>query len=75
MIKNCQEDIDLRMQEDFLHKFVENERQGWLQELESECQQLKKECNESTLEKNVLFCLAEKVGIWRPNSIEEFLEK
>jgi len=60
VIQNCQEDIDLRMQEELLRKFAENERQGWLQELEAEYLQLKKECDGSTPEKNLLFCLGEK---------------
>ena len=60
VIQSCQEDIDLRMQEELLRKFAENERQGWLQELETEYQQLNNECDGSTPEKNLLFCLGEK---------------
>jgi len=38
VIQNCQEEIDLRMQEELLRKFAQKERQGWLQEFEAEYQ-------------------------------------
>ncbi|HHB75128.1 MAG TPA: hypothetical protein ENK84_01085 [Desulfobulbus sp.] len=60
VIQSCQEEIDLRLQEELLRKFAQNERQGWLQEFEAEFQQLKEECDGSTPEKNLLFCLGEK---------------
>lgn len=60
VIQNCQEEIDLRQQEEFLRKFAETERQGWFQELEVEYKLLEKECDESTPEKKLLFCLSEK---------------
>jgi len=60
VIQNCQEDVDLRIQEELLRKFSQKERQGWLQEFETEYRQLKKECDGSSPEKNLLFCLGEK---------------
>jgi hypothetical protein len=60
VVQNCQEEMDLRMQEELLRKFSQKERQSWLQEFEAEYQQLQKECDGSTPEKNLLFCLGEK---------------
>jgi hypothetical protein len=60
LIQSCQEEVDLRIQEELLRKYAQKERQGWLQEFEAEYQQLKKECAGSIPEKNLLFCLAEK---------------
>ena len=60
VVQNCQEEVDLRIQEELLRKFAQKERQGWLQEFEKEYRQLKKECDGSTPEKNLLFCLGEK---------------
>ncbi len=60
VVQNCQEEIDLLMQEELLRKFAQKERLSWLQEFEAEYQQLKKECDGRTLEKNLLFCLGEK---------------
>ena len=83
VIQSCQEDIDLHMQEELLRKFAENERQGWLQELEAEYQQLTRECNGSTPEKNLFFCLAEKTvfggltlqrGFWE-DKLQHMLEQ
>ncbi len=60
LIQNCQEEIDLRMQEELLRKYAQKERQGWIQELESEYRQLKKECDGNSPNKNFCFCLGEK---------------
>ena len=60
LVQSRQEEIDLRMQEELLLKYAQKEHQGWLQELEAEYRQLKKECDGSTPEKNLLFCLSEK---------------
>jgi len=60
VVQSCQEEVDLRIQEELLRKYGQKERQGWLQEFEAEYQQLKKECDGSTPEKNLLFCLGEK---------------
>ncbi|MCF6267620.1 MAG: hypothetical protein L3J57_13905 [Desulfuromusa sp.] len=62
VIQNCQEDVDLRVQEELLRKFAQKERQSWLQEFETEYRQLKKECDGSSPEKNLLFCLGEKAA-------------
>lgn len=62
VIQSSQEELDLRLQEELLRKFAQNERQCWLQEFEAEYQQLKKECDGSTPEKNLLFCLGEKAA-------------
>jgi hypothetical protein len=83
VIQNCQEEIDLRQQEELLRKFAEKERQGWLQGLKAEYQQLKAEYNGSTPEKNLLYCLAEKAvfggltlqrSFWE-DKLKELLEK
>lgn len=60
VIQNCQEELDLRLQEELLRNFAETERQGWVQELEAEYKLLEKNCDESTPEKKLLFCLSEK---------------
>ncbi len=60
VIQNCQEEMDLRIQEELLRKYAQKERQGWLQEFEAEYRQLKKECDGSSPGKNLLFCLGEK---------------
>ena len=60
VIQNCQEEMDLRIQEELLRKFSQKERQSWLQKFEAEYQQLKKDCDGSGPEKNLLFCLGEK---------------
>ncbi|MEA3362817.1 MAG: hypothetical protein U9Q61_06050 [Thermodesulfobacteriota bacterium] len=60
VIQNCQEEVDLRIQEELLRKYAQKEHQGWLQEFEAEYQQLKKECDCSTPEKNILLCMGEK---------------
>jgi hypothetical protein len=60
VIQSSQEELDLRQQEELLREFAQKERQGWLQEFETEYRQLTKECDGSTPEKNLLFCLGEK---------------
>lgn len=60
VVQNCQEEVDLRIQEELLRKFSQKEHLSWLQEFDAEYQQLKKECDGSTPEKNLLFCLGEK---------------
>jgi hypothetical protein len=44
VIQNCQDEIDLRQQEDQLRKYAEIERQGLLRELDREYELLKAEC-------------------------------
>ena len=44
VIQNCQDEIDLRQQEDQLRKYAEIERQGLLGELDREYELLKAEC-------------------------------
>lgn len=60
VIQNCQEEIDLRLQEEFLRKYAEAERSVWLKGLEEEYQTLVGECQGSSLEKNLAFRLSEK---------------
>jgi hypothetical protein len=38
LIQSCQEEDDLRIQEELLRKYTQKERQGWLQEFETEYQ-------------------------------------
>lgn len=65
VIQNCQEEIDLRRQEELLREFAETERQGWLLELESEYKFLEKECDGSIPEKNLLLQVSEKAVFGR----------
>jgi hypothetical protein len=61
VIQNCQDEIDLRQQEDQLRKYVEIERQGLLRELDREYDLLKAECEARSGPLNDLaFQLSEK---------------
>lgn len=59
VIQNCQAEIDLRQQEEYLREFAEVERKGWLQQLEDEFKILNAECDENTPEKNLAFRLSD----------------
>ncbi|MEA3469182.1 MAG: hypothetical protein U9R57_13295 [Thermodesulfobacteriota bacterium] len=59
VIQNCQAEIDLRRQEEYLRAFAEIERRGWLQQLEEDFTTLKAESNGSTPEKDLAFCLSD----------------
>ena len=61
VIQNCQDEIDLRQQEDQLRKYAEIERQGLLRELNREYELLKAECEGRSGPANDLaFQLSEK---------------
>lgn len=60
VIKNCQHELDLRRQEELLREYAQIELPGWLTELEAEYQTLVTDCDGSTLEKDLAFCLGEK---------------
>jgi len=61
VIQNCQDEIDLRQQEDQLRKYAEIERQGLLRELDREYDLLKADCEGQTGPANDLaFQLSEK---------------
>ena len=59
VIQNCQAEIDLRQQEEYLREFAEVERKGWLQQLEDEFKILNAECNGNTPERNLAFRLSD----------------
>ena len=59
VIQNCQAEIDLRQQEEYLREFAEVERKGWLQQLENDYKILQAKCNGSTPEKDLAFRLSD----------------
>ena len=59
VIQNCQDEIDLRQQEEWLREFAGIERQGWLQGLEAEYKVLVMECDGSSPEKDLAFRLSD----------------
>jgi hypothetical protein len=62
VIQNCQDEIDLRQQEDYLLEYAEVEKRGMLRELEREYELLKAECERRSGPANDLaFQLSEKV--------------
>ncbi len=62
LIQSCQDDLDLRRQEELLREFAEVERKAWLRTLEAEYAQLvtDTECVKTTPDKDLVFQLAEK---------------
>lgn len=60
LIKSCQEEIDLRMQEKLLREFAETERQAWLVELEEEYKTIEQQCKEISPAKDFTSMLSEK---------------
>lgn len=59
VIQNCQAEIDLRQQEEYLREFAEGERRGWLEQLEAEFKTLEAECNGNTPEQDLAFRLSD----------------
>lgn len=60
VIQNCQDEIDLREQEDHLRKFAEVEKRGLLRELEKDYEFLRVECKSGTgPERDLAFRLSE----------------
>lgn len=83
LIQNCQEELDLRRQEELLREFAETERPIWLHELESEYEALIKEFDGSTSENDLVFRLSDNAvfgglalqrSFWK-NKLKRLLEK
>ncbi len=60
VIQNCQDEIDLRQQEDLLREYAELEKRGMLRELEREYELLKAQCDGSGPTNDLAFQLSEK---------------
>jgi hypothetical protein len=60
VIQNCQDEIDLRQQEDLLREYAELEKRGMLRELEREYELLKAQCDGSGPANDLAFQLSEK---------------
>lgn len=58
-IQNCEQEIDLRRQEELLREFAEMEYRAWLQELGPEFELLKSDCKDSSPEKDLAFRISE----------------
>ena len=76
VIQNCQDEIDLKQQEDLLREYAELEKRGMLRELEREYELLKAQCDESGPANDLAFQLSEKAvfggmilqrSFWKPN--------
>ncbi len=83
VIQNCQEEIDLRRQEDLLREYAEVERPVWLQGLEAEYETLVTECVGSSPEKDLAYQLGDRAvfgglmvqrAFWE-NKLKELIEK
>ena len=59
VIGNCQDELDLRRQEELLHEYAGLERTVWLRELEEEYEILVAECVGSNPEEDLAFRLSE----------------
>jgi hypothetical protein len=60
VIQNCQDEIDLRQQEDYLREYAELEKRGMLRELEREYELLQAQCDGSGPANDLAFQLSEK---------------
>ena len=83
VIQNCQNEIDLRRQEELLREYAKVERPVWLQELEAEYEILATECIDVSLEKDLAFHLSDNAvfgglilqrAFWE-NKLKTLLEK
>lgn len=59
VIQNCQDEIDLRRQEELLREYAEVERRVWFHELEAEYEILATECTGDSPEKDLAFQLSD----------------
>ena len=59
VIQNCQHEIDLRRQEEFLLEYAKRERPVWLQGLEAEYEVLTTGCVDGSLGKDLAFYLSD----------------
>lgn len=60
VIQNCQQELDLRRQEELLREYAQLERSSWLQELEAEHERLANECVIASQGKEFAFQLCER---------------
>lgn len=60
VIQNCQDEIDLRRQEELLHKYAKVERPVWLQNLEAEYETLSSEWASDSAGNDLAFHLSDK---------------
>ena len=59
VIQNCQDELDLRRQEELLHEFARHEHQAWLQVFEKEYEQLKCEHAAPAGTREMIFCVTQ----------------
>ncbi len=83
VIQNCQNEIDLRRQEELLCEYAKVERAVWIQDLEAEYETLTGECVGDSMEKDLAFHLSDKAvfgglilqrAFWE-NKLKSLLEK
>lgn len=83
VIQNCQEELDLRQEEERLREFAELERKAWLMELEAEFESLQEQCIGDQGENNLIFQISDKAvfgglalqrSFWE-NKLKMLLEK
>lgn len=74
LIMSCQDDLDLRRQEELLREFAEVERKAWLHAHEAEYAQLIAECVDTTPDKDLVFRLAENAAFGCMNLQRAFYE-
>ena len=83
VIQNCQEEIDLRRQEELLREYAEVERSAWLQGLEAEYETLVTECVGTSPEQDLAYQLGDRAvfgglivqrAFWE-NKLKELIEK
>lgn len=83
VIQNCQDEIDLRRQEELLREYAGVERSVWLQELEAEYEILKGQCVGASPENDLALHLSDKAvfgglilqrAFWE-NKLKVLLEK
>jgi len=83
VIQNCQDEIDLRLQEELLREYAEVERSFWLHELEAEYEMLTSRCNGAFPEKDLALRLSDNAvfgglilqrAFWE-NKLKTLLEK
>jgi hypothetical protein len=83
VIQNCQDEIDLRRQEELSREYAGVERSVWLQELEAEYEILEGQCVDASPENDLAFHLSDKAAFgglilqrafWE-NKLKALLEK
>ena len=61
IIQNCQHEIDLRQQETFLREFAKIERAAWLDEFETENNNLMQECDGTSPDNDAAFRISDNI--------------